>query len=66
MCQVNVDELFQHFSVEIRVALEQALRVSAPEVATQVDPTRFFSAFQSAIHRQCDQWEPVPDELVRA
>ena len=62
MARVNIEEIVDHLSSEMRRALEDALREVAPEV--EVDSYALFRAFRRAVGRKCSTWESVPDGYV--
>lgn len=64
MAQVQMDEIVDHLSSEMRRALADAVREVAPEV--DIDSYQLFRAFKRAVRRKCSTWETVPDGAVQA
>ncbi|MGE0278501.1 MAG: hypothetical protein AB7M05_19550 [Alphaproteobacteria bacterium] len=63
MAYVNIEEIIDHLSTDIRRALEDTIQRTAPN--TQIDRYQLFREFKRAVRRKCGQWEQVPDSLVR-
>lgn len=63
MASVNMEEIIDHLSSEVRRALEDAVQQVAPSV--RVDSHELFRAFRRAIGRKCNTWEQVPDQYVQ-
>jgi hypothetical protein len=63
MASVNIEEIIDHLSTEVRRALEDAVQQVAPN--TRIDSHEFFRAFHRAIGRKCSTWEQVPDKYVQ-
>lgn len=63
MASVNIEEVIDHLSSEIRRALEDAVQEVAPEA--EVDSYDLYRAFKRAVGRKCSTWETVPDRYVR-
>ncbi|WP_312919777.1 hypothetical protein [Stutzerimonas nitrititolerans] len=63
MAQVQIEEIVDHLSTEMRKALEEAVRSVAP--TAQFDSTALFKAFRKAVGRKCNTWEHVPDFYVK-
>ncbi|BBQ13553.1 hypothetical protein WP1W18C01_39130 [Stenotrophomonas maltophilia] len=64
MAQVQMDEIVDHLSSEMRKALADAVREVAPEA--KIDSYQLFRAFKRAVRRKCGTWETVPDGAVQA
>jgi len=62
MAKVQMDELVDHLSSEIRRALEDTLAEHFPNA--QVDAHEVFRTFRRAVRRKCSTWETVPDQYV--
>lgn len=63
MASVQMEEIVDHLSTEVRRALEDALDDVAPNF--RIDPHELFRAFRGAIGRKCSTWEQVPDHYVQ-
>lgn len=63
MTQVQIEEIVEHLSVEMRRALEAAVQEVIPNA--QVDARELFRAFRRAVARKCNTWEQVPGQYVR-
>jgi len=63
MAQVNIAEIVDHLSSEMRRALDAAVQEVAPKAG--VDPNDLFRAFKRAVGRKCNTWEQVPDRFVQ-
>jgi len=63
MAQVQIEEIVDHLSTEMRKALEDAVRSVAP--TAQIDSIALFKAFRKAVGRKCNTWEHVPDFYVK-
>ena len=63
MAHVQIEQIVDHLSHEMRRALEDAVRETAPNV--KIDAHALFRAFSRAVGRKCNTWEQVPDQYVR-
>lgn len=63
MAEIQVEEVIDHLSSEMRRALEDAAREVIPNA--HVDSHALFRAFRRAVGRKCNYWEQVPDQYVR-
>lgn len=63
MAQVNIEEIVDHLSSEIRRALGDAVQEVLPNA--QIDAHDLFRAFRRAVGRKCNTWEEVPDQYVQ-
>jgi hypothetical protein len=63
MARVQIEEVVDHLSSEMRRALEDAVRECAPNAS--FDPHELFRAFRRAVRRKCSTWERVPDQYVQ-
>jgi hypothetical protein len=63
MAQVQMEELVDHLSSEMRRALEEAVREVMP--GAKFDSNELFRAFKRAVYRKCSIWEQVPDQYVQ-
>ena len=64
MAQVQMEEIVDHLSSDMRRALEAAVQEVIPNA--QFDPYELFRAFRRAVRRKCNTWEQVPDNYVNA
>lgn len=63
MAQVQIEEIIDHLSGEIRRALEAAVEDVDSDI--EIDSHDLFRAFKRAVGRKCSTWETVPDSYVR-
>lgn len=63
MAQVNIEEIVDYLSTDMRRALEAAVQEVAPRA--QFDAHELFRAFRRAVGRKCSTWEQVPDNYVQ-
>lgn len=63
MAYVEIEEIVDHLSSEMRRALEQAVNEVDSEV--HLDAHELFRAFRRAVRSKCSTWEQVPDQYVR-
>ena len=63
MASVQMEEIVDHLSTEVRRALEDAIQQVAPNA--RIDSYELFRAFRRAIGRKCSTWEQVPDHYVQ-
>jgi hypothetical protein len=63
MAQVNMEEIVDHLSSEIRRALEQAVQREIPNA--EFNAHQLFREFRRAVGRKCSTWENVPDQYVQ-
>ncbi len=62
MARVQVENIVDHLSSEMRRALEDAVSEVVP--GANVDAYELFRAFRRAVGRKCNTWESVPDHYV--
>lgn len=62
MAKVQIEEIIDHLSSEMKRALEAAAAEVLPNV--NFDSHSFFRAFKRAVYRKCNTWEQVPDNFV--
>jgi hypothetical protein len=62
MAQVQLDEVIDHLSVEVKGALRDAFNEVLPGVNVNVDA--FYRSFKKNVYRRCSVWEQVPDTYV--
>jgi hypothetical protein len=62
MARVQIEEIVDHLSSDIRRALGAAVEETLP--STNCDQHALFRAFKRAVWCKCNQWEQVPDRLV--
>lgn len=63
MAQVNIEEIIDHLSSDIRRALEDAVKKSIP--GANIDSHQLFRDFRRAVGRKCNTWVDVPDNQVK-
>jgi hypothetical protein len=63
MAKVQVEQVIDHLSSEMRNALESAVTETIPDA--DFDPYELFRAFRRAVGRKCNTWEQVPDQYVQ-
>ena len=63
MAQVNIEEIVNHLSSEMRRALEDS--VKAVVRGSDFDGHELFREFRRNVGRKCSTWETVPDQFVR-
>jgi hypothetical protein len=63
MAQVQIEEVIDHLSHEMKAALEKAVNDVLPRA--EFDRNELFRAFRRAVGRKCNEWEEVPDSHVR-
>lgn len=63
MKQVNIEDVIDHLSSEMRKALLDAVHEVDPKA--NVDAYSLLRAFKRAVRRKCNTWEQVPDHMVR-
>ena len=63
MTKINIEEVVDHMSSDLRSALEQAVGTVIPEI--KFDRDDLFREFKRAVRRKCNQWEAVPDRCIR-
>jgi hypothetical protein len=64
MARVEIEEIIDHLSSEIRKALADAVREVVP--SADFDEYALFRAFKRAVGRKCSTWEAVPKRYVEA
>jgi hypothetical protein len=62
MAQVNIEQIVDQLSSEIRKALAATIREHAPDCA--VNDHAVFRTFRRQVGRKCSTWETVPDQFV--
>lgn len=62
MARVKIEDIVDHLSIEMRRALDDALREVAPD--SDIDRQAFFRAFKRGVARKFNTWENVPDHYV--
>jgi hypothetical protein len=62
MARVQVEQIVDHLSSDMRPALEAAVQEVLPNA--QFDDHAIFQAFRRAVRRRCSSWESVPDRYV--
>lgn len=62
MARVNIDEIVDHLSTEMRKALKQAVENTIPDA--EFDERELFRNFRRSVARKCATWENVPDHYV--
>jgi hypothetical protein len=67
MAEINIGEIVDHLSPDLRKALAIALEEVGGEVLNDIyiDEHDLFRAFKRAISRKCRTWERVPDRFIR-
>lgn len=66
MAEINIEEIIDHLSPDLRKALAAALEeVVGGEAEIYIDESDLFRAFKRAVSRKCRKWETVPDRFVR-
>jgi len=63
MAQVQIEEIVDHLSTEMKKALEDTLFRHFPDQS--FDRNAVFRDFKKAVYRKCNLWETVPDQYVR-
>ncbi|MCE7517178.1 MULTISPECIES: hypothetical protein [Halomonadaceae] len=63
MAEVEIEEIIDHLSSEMKRALEAAVQDVKPDA--NIDRNDLFRAFRRAVRRKCNTWETVPDQYVR-
>jgi hypothetical protein len=64
MARVKSAELFEHFNVQMRQALDEAVEKTLP--GTEVDRQRLYREFRRALGARCKMWENLPNQAVDA
>ena len=62
MARVNIEEIVNHLSSEMRRALAMAVRSQLPDA--DIDELGLLREFTRAVGRECMIWEQVPDHYV--
>ena len=62
MAKVNIEQIVDHLSSEMRRALEAAVRTTIPQA--NFEPFELFREFRREVGRKCNTWEQVPDQFV--
>jgi hypothetical protein len=63
MAQINIEEIIDHLSSEMRKALTAAVEEVLNDL--DIDEYDLFRAFKRAVHRKCRTWETVPDRFIK-
>jgi hypothetical protein len=63
MAQVDIEEIIDHLSTDIRKALTRAVNDVIPDAS--FNDRELFKAFKKAVRRKCSTWEHVPDQYVQ-
>ena len=63
MARVNIEDIIDHLSYEMRNALKDSVGRVIQD--TEFDDNQLFREFRSAVGRKCNMWEYVPDHLVK-
>ena len=64
MARIKVADVFDHLSVQIRGALDEAVERTVPGV--EVDRARLYREFRRAVVARCKTWENTPNSAVDA
>jgi hypothetical protein len=64
LAKVNIEEIIDHLSYDMRRALADAISETLPHA--EFDEREVFRAFQRAVRRKCNTWEDVPNQHVRS
>lgn len=64
MAEIEIEEVIDHLSHDMRRALTVAFAETLPDV--EVDIRQFFRSFKRGIRRKCLTWEEIPNRLVKA
>jgi hypothetical protein len=64
VARVKIEAIVDHLSLEMRKALEIAVKGEVGDV--DFDPRALFKASKKAVYRKCSVWERVPDSCVDA
>ena len=62
MARVNIEEIVDHLSSEMRRALEETVKTVMPGV--DFDAHKLFREFRRNVGRKCNTWETVPDQYI--
>jgi len=62
MAKINIEEVIDHLSSQMRKAIEDAVYSSVPDAA--FDGRVLFYEFKRAVGSECDTWVEIPDEYV--
>jgi hypothetical protein len=63
VAQVQIEQIVDHLSSDMRRALEQAVQDTIKD--EKFDSHELFRAFRRAVGRKCSNWASVPDHYVR-
>ena len=58
MARVQIEEIVDHLSTEMRKALKQAVENTIP--GAEFDERELFRNFRRSVGRKCSTWESVP------
>jgi len=64
MARVQMEEIVDHLSSEMRKALTIAVRNELPDA--DFDERRLFREFKRAVGRKCMIWESVPNQYIQS
>jgi len=64
MARVKTAELFDHFAVQMRLALDEAVEKTLPGM--DVDRQRLYREFRRSLGARCKVWENVPNQAIDA
>lgn len=62
MAKVNIEQVIDHLSIEIRRALAETIKSQVPNAS--FDEREAFRTFIRVVRRKCNTWEEVPDNYV--
>ncbi|RYE13293.1 MAG: hypothetical protein EOP45_21420 [Sphingobacteriaceae bacterium] len=62
MAQINIEDIVDHLSYEMKRALEATLEEHFP--GRDFDRNAVFKTFKKKVSQKCSTWESVPDDLV--
>ncbi|HAV1351159.1 MULTISPECIES: hypothetical protein [Vibrio harveyi group] len=63
MAQVEIEEVIDHLSIEMRKSLAIAVQNVIPDA--DFNDRELYRAFRRAVRRKCSSWETVPDRYVK-
>lgn len=62
MARVNIEEIIEHLSSEMKRSLRDSVKSVIPEAA--FDEKELFKQFKKEVRKKCHTWERVPDRYV--
>lgn len=62
MARVDIEEIIDHLSSEIRRSLKDSVNRVIP--GATFDERELFREFKREVRRKCNTWENVPDQYV--